>query len=69
MLLKAIDESGGEATVKALVDAAGISEKTVRRDLALLRRVGCGSNRRQDAMRFPRSSDRGHIEAPQAVPP
>jgi predicted DNA-binding transcriptional regulator YafY len=39
-LLRAISVAGGAATIKSLAAAAGTSEKTVRRDVALLRRVG-----------------------------
>jgi len=39
-LLRAISSSDGDATVKSLVAATGMSEKTIRRDVALLRRVG-----------------------------
>lgn len=40
LILKAIAADGGHATIKTLVEQAGKSEKTIRRDLALLRKVG-----------------------------
>jgi predicted DNA-binding transcriptional regulator YafY len=40
LILKAIETADGEATIKTLVEQTGKSEKTVRRDLALLRKVG-----------------------------
>jgi len=39
-LLRAISAAGGQATVKSLVEQTGVSEKTIRRDVALLRKVG-----------------------------
>jgi predicted DNA-binding transcriptional regulator YafY len=39
-LLKAIAVAEGKATVKSLVQQNGVSEKTIRRDLELLRKVG-----------------------------
>ena len=40
LLLKAISAAAGQATIKSLVRQTGVSEKTIRRDIALLRRVG-----------------------------
>ncbi len=40
LLLKAISAAEGHATVKSLVSQTGVSEKTIRRDLELLRKVG-----------------------------
>jgi len=40
LLLRAIASGNGAATVKSLVASTGMSEKTIRRDLAVLRRVG-----------------------------
>ncbi|HET6881639.1 MAG TPA: WYL domain-containing transcriptional regulator [Pirellulales bacterium] len=40
LIVKAIAAAGGAATIKTLVERAGKSEKTIRRDLALLRKVG-----------------------------
>lgn len=39
-LLRAIAAADGQATVKSLVALSGASDKTVRRDLALLQKVG-----------------------------
>ena len=39
-LLQAVDAARGEATIRSLAESTGMSEKTIRRDLALLRRVG-----------------------------
>lgn len=40
LVLRAIAASRGEATIKTLVAQTGKSEKTIRRDIALLRKVG-----------------------------
>ncbi len=40
MVLRAIAAAGGNATIKTLVEQTGKSEKTIRRDVSLLRRVG-----------------------------
>lgn len=40
LILKAIAAASGQATIKTLVERTGRSEKTVRRDLLLLRKVG-----------------------------
>ncbi len=40
LLLKAISTAEAQATVKSLVKQTGVSEKTIRRDLELLRKVG-----------------------------
>jgi len=40
LLLRAIAAGNGATTVKSLVASTGMSEKTIRRDLAALRRVG-----------------------------
>ncbi|HEV3344815.1 MAG TPA: WYL domain-containing protein [Pirellulales bacterium] len=40
IVLRAIAASGGKATIKALVGQTGKSEKTIRRDVSLLQRVG-----------------------------
>ncbi len=39
-LLQAIGTSQGQATIKSLVAATGMSEKTIRRDVTTLRQVG-----------------------------
>lgn len=40
LILKTLAAEGRQATIKTLVEQAGKSEKTIRRDLALLRKVG-----------------------------
>jgi len=40
LLLRAIESGRGAATIKELAVATGMSEKTIRRDVALLRKVG-----------------------------
>ncbi len=39
-LLRAIASGDGQVTVKSLVDRSGVSEKTIRRDLSVLKRAG-----------------------------
>ncbi len=39
-LLQALASGNGETTIKSLVAVTGMSEKTIRRDIAVLRRVG-----------------------------